>query len=446
MSVAELDVRVGGHTVATLSSGDGFEHYLTYYPKVPADSFVSLLMPVQLKSWGWPALHPFFEMNLPEGYLLQLLKEQMGTLMGSRPLDLLAVVGSNMIGRVSLHLPGKNCAQGGNPDLKALLTAPRSLDRFHDLVREYATSGVSGVVPKFLSPELQNAFRKASVATERYIVKASSDTLPFLALNEHLCMRAAARTGAEVADTLVSDDGQVLLVRRFDVTDEGLRLGFEDLCSLLGLTSDDKYNSNWDRVAARVRELVAAPHLHTSNEQLARILLLTFALGNADCHTKNLGLIYSSEADVRVAPIYDMLSIRIYERYADNDPGMFIGGRKSWSPGKALEIYMRQQLGIEPAQQRTLIEQVCDAVSGTLSELHHHAAHTPGFMDTASRMVHEWNEGLKRLAKRPAIVVPDLIAASASHGLNPRPTRPAAKRRTGESQLLGRRSRRPHPA
>jgi serine/threonine-protein kinase HipA len=446
MSVTELEVRVGGHAVATLSSRDGFEHYLTYHPKVPTDNFVSLLMPVQLKSWNWPTLHPFFEMNLPEGYLLQLLKEQMGTLMGSRPLDLLAVVGSNMIGRVSLQLPGTNSAPGGNPDLKALLTAPRSLDRFHELMREYATSGVSGVVPKFLSPELKSTFRKASVATERYIVKASSDTLPFLALNEHLCMRVAARTGAKVADTLVSDDGQVLLVQRFDVTDEGRRLGFEDLCSLLGLTSDDKYNSNWDRVAARVSELVPTPHLHGSNEQLARILLLTFALGNADCHTKNLGLLYSSEADVRVAPIYDMLSIRIYDRYANNSPGMFIGGRKSWDPGKALEIYMRQQLGIEPAQQRTLIEQVCDAVSETLPELHHHAANIPGFMETASRMAHEWDQGLKRLAKRPAIAVPDLIAASVSQGINPKPTRPAARRRTGESPLLGRRSRRPPPS
>jgi serine/threonine-protein kinase HipA len=446
MSVTELEVRVGGHPVATLSSRDGFEHSLTYSPRIPPEGFVSLLMPVQLKSWNWPALHPFFEMNLPEGYLLQLLKEQMGTLMGSRPLDLLAVVGANMIGRVSLHLPGIRSEQSGNPDLEALLAAPRALERFHELMAEYATSGVSGVVPKFLSPELKNAFRKASVTTERYIVKASSESLPFLALNEHLCMHVAARAGAEAADTRVSDDGQVLLVRRFDVTDDGNRLGFEDLCSLLGLTSDEKYNSNWNRVAARVQELVPAPNLHRSNEQLARILLLTFAVGNADCHTKNLGLLYSSDADVRVAPIYDMLSIRIYERYADNAPGMFIGGRKSWDPGKALDIYMRQQLGMEPTHQRTLIEQVCDAVSGTFSELHHHAAHTPGFKDTASRMLHEWNEGLKRLAKRSGIAVPDLIAASVSQGMKPVPTRPATRRRTGESPLLGRRSRRPTPS
>jgi serine/threonine-protein kinase HipA len=446
VSVTQLEVRIGERTVATLSSSDGFEHHLTYRPAMPAEAFVSLVMGVRPESWSWPALHPFFQMNLPEGYLLSLLKERMGPLMGSRPLDLLAVVGANMIGRVSLHLPGESSPARGNPDLGALLAAPRSLDLFHELMREYASSGVSGVVPKFLSPQLQGTFRKASIATERYIVKGSSEALPFLALNEHLCMRAAARTGAEVAGTQVSDDGQVLLVHRFDVADDGRRLGFEDLCSLLGLTSDDKYNSNWDRVAARVRELVPTPHLHGSNEQLARTLLLTFALGNADCHTKNLGLLYSTEADVRVAPIYDMLSIRIYERYANNDPGMFIGGRKSWDPGRALGIYLRQQLGIEPTRQRQLIEQVCDALSDTLSELHHHAAHTPGFGDIAARMLYEWNEGSKRLGTRSAITVPDLVAASAGRGIHAKRTRAAARRRTGESPLLGRRGRKPPPS
>lgn len=446
MSVMRLEVRIGAHAVATLSSPDGFDHHLTYHPQAPPEGFVSLLMGVRPESWAWPALHPFFHMNLPEGYLLSLLKEQLGPLLGSRPLDLLAIVGANMIGRVSLHLPGASSTAAGNPDLEVLLTAPRSLDLFHELMREYAACGVSGVVPKFLSPQLQSSFRKASIATARYIVKGSSAALPFLALNEHLCMRAAARTGAEVADTQVSEDGQVLLVRRFDVAEDGRRLGFEDFCSLLGLTSDDKYNSNWDRVAARVRELVPAPHLHSSNEQLARTLLLTFALGNADCHTKNLGLLYSSETDVHVAPIYDMLSIRIYERYADNEPGMFVGGRKSWDPGKALGIYLRQQLGIEPARQRELTEQVCDALSDSLGDLHHHATHTPGFSDIAARMVHEWSDGCRRLAARSGITVPNLTAAAAARGVPAKPTRTVARRRTGGSQLLGRRGRKPPPS
>lgn len=447
MSATSLEVRVAGHPVATLSSHDGFEHYLTYYPGVPTEDFVSLLMPVRRESWAWPTLHPSFQMNLPEGFLLSLLKEQLGPLLGGRPLDLLALVGPNMIGRVSLHLTTQAPRTSArDPDLKALLVSRNSLELFHELMREHASSGVSGVVPKFLCPELKSAFRKASWTTGRYIVKGSSPHLPFLALNEYLCMCAAVRTGATVARTQVSDDGQVLLVERFDVTSAGERLGFEDLCSLLGLTADDKYNSNWDRVAKRVSELVPPEHLRHSNEQLARILLLTFALGNADCHTKNVGLLYSAESDVRVAPIYDMLSIRIYERYAANSPGMFIGGRKSWEPGKALEIYLRQTLGFELARQRAVIEQVCDALSDTFPDVLAHTRNTRGFADVGSRMVHEWNAGLKRLAKRPGITVPDLTERARTKGVKARRTRPTARKRTGQSQLLGRRGRKSTPS
>ncbi|MGP1684673.1 MAG: HipA domain-containing protein, partial [Giesbergeria sp.] len=103
----------------------------------------------------------------------------------------------------------------------------------------YAASGVSGVVPKFLTPETQALFRKGVVSTERHIVKASSERQPFVALNELLCMQAAAVTGIDVAGTLVSDDGQLLVVERFDIEPATKRRkGFEDFCSLLGLAPD----------------------------------------------------------------------------------------------------------------------------------------------------------------------------------------------------------------
>lgn len=122
-------------------------------------------------------------------------------------------------------------------------------------------------------------FRKGTVATERHIVKASSAGQPFVALNEHLCMKAAALTGAEVARTMVSDDGQVLIVERFDIDPEtGRRKGFEDFCSLLGLAPDDKYESTWERVARLARDYVPATGLLAANEQLAITLLLTWAL------------------------------------------------------------------------------------------------------------------------------------------------------------------------
>ena len=146
---------------------DGLAHHLTYRPDVQAADFVSLVMPVRAESWSWPTLHPFFQVNLPEGFLLSVLQEQLGPHLGGRPLDLLAVVGQNMIGRVQVA-PGVELSEPAAAlDLRELLHGEHSADVFMDLVRTYAASGVSGVVPKFLSPEVEALFSKGSLTTER---------------------------------------------------------------------------------------------------------------------------------------------------------------------------------------------------------------------------------------------------------------------------------------
>lgn len=447
----KLNVFVQGKIVATLSSADGFEHCLTYRHDAKPDDFVSLLMPVQPQSWDWPAgLHPFFQVSLPEGFLLSILREEVGPHLGARPLDLLAVVGRNMIGRVQVAAGESLTFASSSLELETLLHGDSSTEAFMRLMRENASSGVSGVVPKFLTPETKALFKKGSVATERHIVKASSAQMPFLALNEHLCMEVARRTKFAAPSTQVSDDGQILVVERFDIDPATQqRLGFEDCCSLLGLTPDDKYQSTWERVARLVRQWVPEETLRQSQEQLAVTLLLTYALGNADCHTKNLALLYSNIDDVRVAPIYDMLTIRAYDKYAENPPGMFIDGRKSWTPRNALWRYMQQHLGIEPGRQRELVDVVCDAMASVFPELLHHLKHTKGFGPTGLRMIWEWNEGIKRLSARMTVAAPNFVDAAAHAGAGK--AEPAVKQdvvRIGESPLLAprRRRHRPHAA
>jgi serine/threonine-protein kinase HipA len=434
-----MNVFVNGKRVAVLSSEDGFEHHLTYDRDAAAADFVSLLMPVRAQSWVWPTLHPFFQVNLPEGFLLSVLKEQLGPHLGSRPLDLLSVVGQNTIGRVQVSAGESVTAAAARLELEPLLHGAASADVFMELLREYAASGVSGVMPKFLSPETQALFRKGTLTTERHIVKGSAPNLPFMALNEHLCMEVARRTGFAAAATEVSDDGQALVVERFDIdADTGLRLGFEDCCSLLGLSTDDKYNSTWERVARLARDWVPPVQQRKAMEQLAVTLLLTYALGNADCHTKNLGLLYSNMDDVHVAPIYDMLTIRAYEKYADNPPGMYIAGRKSWSPGKSLWQVLQQHLQVEPARQRELAQAVCDATSSVFPDLLHRVRHTAGFELIGSRMIWEWDEGLKRLQDRIQVAMPSFIGQALSGGVTEPPMpQKFAPQRIGESPLLG---------
>lgn len=287
----QLSVYVLGREVATLEQSGDFRSVLTYHPHVAADDFVSLTMPVRTESYVWDdQLPPVLQMNLPEGYLLQVLQEQFGPHIGASPIALLSVIGRNMVGRLQVAAPGAELSEPAKSvEVAALLKGDNSEAAFAALVREHATSGVSGVVPKFLDSQAEDGsplaqHKKASLVTRRHIIKGSSAQLPFVALNEHLCMQVASRV-MSTAKTEVSDDGQALVVHRFDVDEQGQpHWGMEDFCSLLGLRPAAKYDTTWERIAKAVRDHVPGPQRLDTYRQLATTLLLTYALRNADCH------------------------------------------------------------------------------------------------------------------------------------------------------------------
>jgi serine/threonine-protein kinase HipA len=154
----QLSVYVLGREVATLEQSGDFKSVLTYHPQVAADDFVSLTMPVRTESYVWDdQLPPVLQMNLPEGYLLQVLQEQFGPHIGASPIALLSVIGRNMVGRLQVAAPGAELSEPAKPiEVAALLKGDNSEAAFAALVREHATSGVSGVVPKFLDAQAES--------------------------------------------------------------------------------------------------------------------------------------------------------------------------------------------------------------------------------------------------------------------------------------------------
>ena len=193
----KLSVLVKGRPVAHVFR-ERDQYVLQYDAAVDPADFVSLTMPVQATPWLWPRdLHPFFRQNLPEGYLLSILREVLGSALDGTDLSLLAVVGRNGIGRVTV-IPTQT--QGRAPeeplDLQSLLHEDFNPEYFDELVRRYArSSAVSGVVPKFLSPRTRDEpleVGRATLRTSRYLVKGSSN-FPYLAFNEHHTLRVLAR-------------------------------------------------------------------------------------------------------------------------------------------------------------------------------------------------------------------------------------------------------------
>jgi serine/threonine-protein kinase HipA len=439
----QLSVYVLGREVATLEQAGDFKSVLTYHPHVAVDDFVSLTMPVRTESYVWDdQLPPVLQMNLPEGYLLQVLQEQFGPHMGASPMALLSVVGRNMVGRVQVAAPGADLLAQAQPvEVAALLKGDNSEAAFAALVRQHATSGVSGVVPKFLDSQTEALaqHKKASLVTRRHIIKGSSAQLPFVALNEHLCMQVASRV-MPTAKTEVSDDGQALVVHRFDVDAQGqAHWGMEDFCSLLGLRPAAKYDTTWERIARAVRDHVPGERRLDTFRQLAKTLLLTYALRNADCHAKNLALLYTSRADAHLSPTYDMLSTSVYPGFAHNPPGIEFMGKKTWAPGKNLQKFIATTFGIQPKEQQYMVQAISDAVADVAPQVRQAMVQHPGFEDIGKRMLLAWSEGVNGLRDTRVYAVGDWAAGDAFEGFSAPPKQETDNIKIGRSPLLGKR-------
>lgn len=218
-----------------------------------------------------------------------------------------------------------------------------------------------------------------------------------LALNEYLCMQVAARV-LPTARTEISDDGRVLVVHRFDVGENGQpHWGMEDFCALLGLRPAAKYDTTWERIARAVRDHVPGGERLNTLRQLALTLLLTYALRNADCHAKNLALLYSSRADVHLSPAYDMLTTCVYAGYQHNPPGIAFMGKKTWTPGKTLQKFITAHFGIPAREQAEMVEAISDAVAQVAPQVRAAMGRHPEFEDIGKRMLKAWFEGVAGL-------------------------------------------------
>lgn len=443
-----LDVHVCGRTVAKLYR-ERDEYVLHYLPQTAAADFVSLALPVREAPWRWPRdLFPFFRQNLPEGYLLGVIREEFGALLDGTDLSLLAVIGATGIGRVTITPEGVRPGAEIEPlEISHLLTAENTTGHFATLVRRYARAAISGVVPKFIAQDV--AFNnvplgKPTLRTRFHIIKGSDDTTPYLGFNEFYTMRVLERLQtAPVAPCRMSEDGRVLVVDRFDVDEHGVAShGVEDACGLLGLPPHEKYATTTERVCNATQVYIPAEHLRKQREQLGWHMLTNYVVRNADCHAKNIALYYTSLADVKFSPIYDLVTTQAYPRFAANPPGLSIGGRQTWTPGRTLEIFFNARLGIGPRQYAAMVEQLCESAVITGREVIEAAKNEPAWRDIAKQMVHAWNDGMQTLrSAKAAPHLRKLDAAIHEAGFSGPMTPEDNRVQFGRSELLAPRKR-----
>ncbi|HEY3377662.1 MAG TPA: HipA N-terminal domain-containing protein, partial [Armatimonadota bacterium] len=153
------------------------EYVFAYTPNASALAQVSLTMPLRLKSWQSRDLHPIFQMNLPEGALLDTIRRAIAKIVGEDDLAVLRVTGGNQVGRNRFSPPDGDLSAmpDTNEDLDALIRYPDTRELFHDLLDRYAMrSGIPGIQPKVLLA----AHERGTLAAKQYIVKSWGTEYP----------------------------------------------------------------------------------------------------------------------------------------------------------------------------------------------------------------------------------------------------------------------------
>lgn len=377
MKTTALQVSTPQGSSGSLLSG-AEDYIFRYHHTASPQAAISLLMPVRPDEFRRRELHPIFQMNLPEGYVLEQLRNRLAKTVNVDPLLLLALSGSSApIGRVFVQseavdklLQGRQTT--GGEKLEEILHWDGTEDIFADLVDRYILrAGISGVQPKVLVPEQTEAqARKVTSRTPDLIIKSGREELPGLAINEFLCMSMAKEVGLPVPEFYLSDNMKLFVMRRFDRDDQLNALGFEDMAALMGLSPQQKYSKSYAAIAKAIRLYCPPEHVRSSLQHLFDSVALSCIVGNGDAHLKNFGLLYSdpTKRDAQLAPAYDIVNTTAY--IPEDSLALDLAGNKSLFAARLGLLDFAHTCDIEHPKER--IRRLLEAVERVLARHQEH--------------------------------------------------------------------------
>jgi serine/threonine-protein kinase HipA len=397
-----LDVYCAEQRTGVLARSDVHEgdFLFGYVADCPTKNAVSLTMPVVRDQYdSMNTVHPIFEMNLPEGALLEKLRLRFAKAIPNfDDLALLEIVGQSQIGRLRYARAGTNLAEPATESLHKLLTYKGAEELFARLLEQYAShSGVSGIQPKVLIRAEESNLDRITHRSTTHIVK-SFDPNEFaeLAANEYFCTRAAIHAGLPTARPRLSDNRRLLVAERFDLRKDGSYLGVEDFCVLNALRSHGRYDGSYELIARRIRQFVSPEEVAPALEQLFLTVALCSAIENGDAHLKNFAIVYENAGStVRLAPAYDLVCTTVY--VSDDSMALTLDGSKAFPTVKELESFARLHCDLRPAHAKKALQHVVAGVTRSAQEIREYANRHADFENAAGRLIARFNHGLRRI-------------------------------------------------
>jgi len=104
-TIEHLKVRTPQGDAGTLSR-EAATYFFQYYPSIQPAAEISLTMPHRMDQYRSEQLFPLFEMNMPEGHVLEELRNRLAKSGRFDPMLLLALTGREAaIGRMMVETP-----------------------------------------------------------------------------------------------------------------------------------------------------------------------------------------------------------------------------------------------------------------------------------------------------------------------------------------------------
>jgi len=137
--------------------------------------------------------------------------------------------------------------------------------------------------------------------------------------NEHLTMQIARQVfdiqTAENALIFFKNGDPAYITKRFDVTEDGTKIGKEDFATLAGKTSETagpnfKYEYSYEEMAELIHQYIPAAMVEL--EKLFSLIVFNYLICNGDAHLKNYAVIETKQGDYILSPAYDLINTSLH--------------------------------------------------------------------------------------------------------------------------------------
>lgn len=329
-------VLVGGRLVAWVGQDVRGQYALRYEEawRAAGDAFpLSLSLPLTRAEHGDATVRPYLWNLLPDNDTVLRAWARRCQVSANNPLALLAHVGEECPGALQIVSPERaEAILGGGPEAEQVewLSEARVAERLRHLREEPGASREPGDPGQF---SLAGAQPKTALLLdgERWGVPSGRTptthilkppvlaTFAGFAENEHVCLQLAAGLGLPAAHSEVRsfEDQTAIVVARFDrLRRDGtvIRLHQEDFCQALGVPPQEKYEADGGPGAVDIISVLQERGLEPDVDVATFVgaLALNWVIGGTDAHAKNYSHLMLPGGVIRLAPLYDVISLLPY--------------------------------------------------------------------------------------------------------------------------------------